>query len=52
MGGEELESGGGEVSLFLPRKDPEAVDPSLGLGSDGFVVGIERWGEWTFADSW
>ena len=52
MRGEELECGIGEVFLLLSRKDTEAVDPNFGFGSDGFVVGIERWGEGIFADSW
>jgi hypothetical protein len=50
--GEELECGIGEVSLLLARKNSEAVDPNFGLGSDSFVVGIERWREGSLADSW
>jgi len=52
MCGEELESGGREVSLLLPRENPEAVDPNFGFGSDGFVVGVEGWREGILADSW
>ena len=52
MRGEELESGRGEVSLLLSGENTEIVDPNFGLGSDGFVVRIERWREGVFADSW
>jgi len=50
--GEELESRIGEVYLLISRKNPEAVDPSFGLGSDGLVVRIERWRERILAGSW
>jgi len=33
------------VSLLLPGENPEAVDPSFGLGSNGFVVRVERQGK-------
>jgi hypothetical protein len=52
MCGEEFESRIGEVCLLLSREDTEAVDPNFGFGSDGFVVGIERWREGILADSW
>jgi len=43
--GEELETGSGEVLLSSPGENTEAVGPSFGLGSDGFVVRVERRGE-------
>jgi len=52
MGGEELEGGSREVSLLLSRENPEAIDPSFGLGSDGLVVRVERWREGISAGAW
>ena len=52
MRGEELEGRIGEVFLLLSRENTEAIDPNFGLGSDGLVVGIERWREGILASAW
>lgn len=39
MYGEELERGGGEVSLLLPRENPDATDPSFGFGAIADAIG-------------